>query len=78
MTGVQTCALPIWLVVFGMNVPILQVMYHVRCLDLEAPGFLPAVQARDKAALQKKEASLFADMTNAVHLIFCHVDGVLL
>ena len=66
------------LVVFGMNVPILQVMNHVCCFDLEAPGFLPAVQAGDKAALQKKEAGLFADMTNAVHLIFCHVDGVLL
>lgn len=36
----------------GVNVPILQIMYHIRCLDFEAPGFLPAVQAGDKAALQ--------------------------
>lgn len=65
-------------VMFGVKLSILQIMNHVRRLDLEAPGFLPAVQAGDEAALQKKEASLFADMTNAVHLIFCHVDGVLL
>ena len=64
-------------VVLGMNVPILQVMNHVCCFNLEAPGFLPAVQARDKAAFQKKQAGLFADMANAVHLIFCHVAGVL-
>ena len=66
------------LVVFGVKFPIFQIMNYIGCLNLEAPGFLSAVQAGDKAALQKKEASLFADMTNAVHLIFCHVDGVLL
>ena len=65
-------------VMFGVKLSILQIMNHVRRLDLEAPRFLPAVQAGDKAALQKKEAGLFADMTDAVHLIFCHVDGVLL
>jgi len=66
------------LVVFGVMISFLQIMYHIRCLDLEAPGFLPTVQARDEATFQKKQAGLFADMTNAVHLIFCHVDGVLL
>ena len=66
------------LVVFGVKFPILQIMYYIGCLNLEAPGFLPAVQARDEATFQKKQAGLFADMTNAVHLIFWHVDGVLL
>ena len=66
------------LVVFWVNVPILQIAYHIGGLDLKKPGSLPTVQARDNAAFQKKQAGLFADMTNAVHLVFCHVDGVLL
>ena len=65
-------------VMFGVSIPILQIMNHIGGLDFETPGFLFAVQAGDKAALQKKETGLFADMTNAVHLIFCHVDGILL
>ena len=66
------------LVPVGVQLTIRQVTDHIDRLDLKSSGFLAAVKAGDKAALQQKQAGLFADMTDTVHLVFGYVFGGLL
>lgn len=40
------------------------------------PCFLPAVDVFYKTAFQQMRAGLFADMADAVHLIFAYIFGV--
>lgn len=52
-------------------------MDHIDCLNLKSPGFLAAVKAGDKIALQQKQTCLFADMAHLIHLFLCHIFRIL-
>ena len=61
-----------WLVPVGVELTIRQVTDYIGRLDLKSSGFLAAVKAGDKTALQQKQTCLFADMAYLIHLLHIH------
>ena len=58
-------------IIFGKLTFALQILFYVIFLDFVASGFLARILTRDSSAFQQIQSRGFADVADAVELLFC-------
>ena len=62
-------------IVFGKFSFTLQILFHVIFLDFVATGFLARILTRNSSAFQQIQSRGFADVADAIELLFCNNVG---